>query len=585
MSKITKKIIFIVLVFVLSFLLMTSVRAEVVWDGESKTITIPCGEVVTPYLNINSWIEPENKPANNNRYTIVENTGITILTLATPMNGNANNSYYDRMNVASSNIGQQVITIRFTPSGNNAQASDTTLTVNCVGSENLKTVVEALGAQMPNLYTLNTENVYTSLDSLTGAQYEAILDSNSAYNSLSDTEKNIVDNLMSEKLNKNQADVQQAANDGIERLANEFLALTKLNDNTISGLSEYRNVYANIPELSDEFESLSPRTKASFLNKVSNQNSNFETWAEFEAWAAEQLDIIDSLIFISNYIKQNEETHEIDNDAIIAGEEAWTNLNDRVKSFVNGMLPEYELDASTYPELLLKAKAIKFLNENLTVNGQVIVEANNSNYQQIIDAEENYNALSDEVKEIVNKILTEKGNTTYPELLLKAKAIKFLNEKLTVNEQVIVEANNSNYQQIIDAEENYNALSDEVKEIVNKILTEKGNTTYPELLLKAKAIKFLNEKLTVNEQVIVESNNSNYQQIIDAEENYNSLSDEVKEIVNKILTEKGNTTYPELLKDAQKLQPTPKTGDIVMYVIIALVISTIGLVVTFIKRK
>ena len=317
-------------------------------------------------------------------------------------------------------LGQQTMTISFTPGNGSTDPSTktTTITINRTGSDNLKTVIESLGGEMTNEYTLNTDNVYTSLDNLTGEQYEAILDAAGAYDALGDDEKALVDNIISEKLNMTMADVQQAADDGIERLANEFVDSTKLNDQSITDLKEQRAVLVDVLEMGDEFDSLSPRTKTRVLEKL-----GVESWDEVEERAQNLIDAIDAKLFIQEYIDNS--NGELDEEKVIAGEEAWNNLNDAAKDLANQELLETEGIEKTYPELLIRAKANKFLKDNLTTeDGKVIVEANNSNYKQILDAKDDYDALSDEVKDEVNKILKELGNTTYPELLKYAQEIE-----------------------------------------------------------------------------------------------------------------------------------------------------------------
>ena len=155
MKNKTLKLFFILAIFMISFLLMTNVRAEVSWDSESKTVTIPYGENITPYLEIDDYIDTTGRAQSMNQYSIVANEGTQIFTgWNNAMGQGSLNSYYGRMVVSTDEIGQQTMTIRFTPSGNGTPV-ETTLTINCVGSDNLKTVIEALGGEMPNEYTVN----------------------------------------------------------------------------------------------------------------------------------------------------------------------------------------------------------------------------------------------------------------------------------------------------------------------------------------------------------------------------------------------------------------------------------------------
>ena len=423
-NKTTKLILAIIFALIVSFALVTTVKAEATFDGTA--VTIPYEDDVTS-LDLGdsglNCLDVTGIVHNMDTYEITSNDGTQILTGWTNTIWNNNlRSYYSTINVenAGKEIGQQTMTISFTPGNGSTDPSTktTTLTINRIGSDNLKTVIESLGGEMPTAYTLNTDDVYTSLDDLTGDQYEAILDAAEAYDALGDDEKALVDDIITEKLNMTMADVQQAANDGIERLANDFVDSTKLNDESITDLKEQREVLVNVLTLGDEFDNLSPRTKTRVLGKL-----NVDSWDEVEERSQNLIDAIDAKLFIQEYIDNS--NGKLDDDKVIAGEDAWNNLNDAVKELANQELIETEGIEKTYPELLIRAKANKFLKDNLTTeDGKVIVEANNSNYKQILDAKDNYDALSDEVKDEVNKILTELGNTTYPELLKYAQEIE-----------------------------------------------------------------------------------------------------------------------------------------------------------------
>ena len=99
------------------------------------------------------------------------------------------------------------------------------------------------------------------------------------------------------------------------------------------------------------------------------------------------------------------------------------------------------------------------------------------------------------------------------------------------------------------------------------------------------AEEFIANHLTLDDgTVIVEANNSNYKKILGALDDYNALSDEVKQIVNDILTDLGNTTYPQLLEWAQALEPTPKTGDMAYVMMIMFTTSILGILTMSFKK-
>ena len=422
MKNKTLKLIFILSVFIMSFLLMTTSKADVVWNSEDKIITISYGDNITPYLEIDDYIDTTGRAASSNNYYIVSTEGASIFTGWNQAQWqNSDNSYYGRMNVATDVIGEQTMTIRFTPAGNGTPV-ETTLTIRCVGSDNLKTVITALNGSMPNSYTLNTDNVYTSLSGLTAEKYETILDAADAYNGLGSSEKAYVDQILAQKLSMTEAQILDEANNGLEVIANDFVDSTHLKDSSITDINNLREVFVNVNTLSDEFENLSPRTKAKVLSKLSNNTNQFNSWDEVKEYCEEQVEMIDAAIFLHDYIDYTEDV--LDEDKVLEGEESWNNSKDAVKTRINNALLNTSGIEKTYPELLSKVKANRFIKDNLTNNDKVIVEANNSNYKQIIAAKDAYNTLSDEAKEEVNKILTEEGNTTYPELLKDAQKLE-----------------------------------------------------------------------------------------------------------------------------------------------------------------
>lgn len=431
MKNKTLKLLFILIsALLISFLLITNVNAEPTADTENHILTIPCGDTVTE-VNLGdeglNCIDTTGIVHNADRYEIIDNTGTSILTTWTrPIWNNNSSSNYGTIYVNTSAVGQQILTIRFTPGSQSTDSTPKTteLVVKCTASADLQTVLKALGCVLEDgNASINTDNAFTSLDNLTGAQYEAILDAEEAYNNLNDAEKAIADDIMTNNLGMTMAEVLQAAEDGIERLANEFVDATRLNDESVTeDLKEMRSVLSDALELGDKFNELSPRTKAKALAILSDETTQFNSWAEVEEECKKYIDIIDTQLFLTNYIELKEDV--LDEEKVLAGEEEWNNLNDNVKELINGVLSNTEGIEKTYPELLLRAKANKFLKDNLTTSdGKTIVEANNSNYQQILDAEDDYNALPDEVKDEVNKVLTEIGKTTYPDLLKFTQAL------------------------------------------------------------------------------------------------------------------------------------------------------------------
>lgn len=422
--KLVRMLLVTIVVFALAFMAGPKARAEITGDGEKHVVTVPCGENITSYVEIDGWIDVTGKQDANNQYAIVDNQGQQIFTgWNQPMFQNNNASYYGRMNATSNNIGQQVLTINFTPSGFGATTVQTVLTVNCTGSDELKTVIEALGGKMPNNYTLDTDDVYKTVEGLTGEQLEAIIDAEDEYNSLVDAEKAIVDNLIAENLYISMSDLLDYAESALDDMASDFVKATKLNEEVPENLEDYRARLVNAIGMDDDFNKLSPRAQRKALNKLSNEDNEYNSWDEVKERCKKNINLVDAKLFLNRYVDYN--NGNLNEDLILLGEDTWNNLSEEAKSIINEVLKGTEGIEKTYPELLLRAKANKFINDNLvTDDGNVIVESNNSNYKKVLEAKDAYDALSDDVKEEVNRILTQIGNTTYPELLDYAQKLE-----------------------------------------------------------------------------------------------------------------------------------------------------------------
>ena len=276
-------------------------------------------------------------------------------------------------------------------------------------------------------------------------------------------------------------------------------------------------------------------------------------------------------------------TEETANKIVGEIKNAYNGLNNNSKAKtapIIGMTFEHLVDVAQ--DYLDEIAADKFITNN-----SLDKDLTKSVAKVIIDSEDDFDKLSDTVKE---KVLTKLGVDSYDEII---DFVKFYLDCIAAEEFYDNYLDGLDEEKIVSGVDAWNSSSKNVQDLINDLLNYNDvEETYPELLEKAKdalnekaAQDFINEYLTKDNEVIKESTRSNAKQIINAEEAYNLLSDEVKEIVNAKLKEVSNTTYPELLKAAQDLQKNPKTGDISRIMMILLGVSVLGIVVTRRKRK
>ena len=280
-----------------------------------------------------------------------------------------------------------------------------------------------------------------------------------------------------------------------------------------------------------------------------------------------------------------------------------------------------QLNVTTYQQVIDKAQdyidilnAKEFIDENnlmAVVNseiGQEIINANN-NIIETAGLSSEAKASTVLTKEIAQNALTLKDDFENLSENAQAKVL----EQLGINDfDTVIEIAQAfldetaaqefydkyleglDEEKIISGQEEWNSSSQEIKTRINRLLNENGiDSTYPELVQKAKdtlderaAQKFIDDNLTLNDgSVIGKATNSNYKQIINAEDDYNALSDNVKEKVNAKLKQFSGTTYPELLLAAQQLQKTPKTGDKIWIPVTVLAVSTLGIAITIIRKR
>ena len=426
---------------------------------------------------------------------------------------------------------------------------------------------------------IHTNKIDTPVINLTKEIDETILNSETAWNNLLTEVKDIVNSWLKDN-NDNGDDTYEewmatVQNNLDQRNAEIFTSAFNLKDFEESNITE--DIAKQIVnEAAKEYDKLNnnAQNKADAIIGIDFEDLKDHAQYYLDDLAAEK--------FVTENKLKDSMTEELANN-ILALDDDFNALKDEVQELV---LDKIELN--NFEELMKSAQdylddlaAEKFVTENKLKEAMTEQIANN-----ILILDDDFNSLKDEVKELVlNKI----GLNSFEELkeaaqdyLDNSNAMKFYKN--------YVEGLDST--KIVSGEESWNDANDKVKAIVNEYLNRvEIDETYPELLANAKlelnnkaADEFINAYLTLDDgTVISEVNNSNYKKVINAEEYYNLLSEEVKTLVNEKLQKVSNTTYPELLTSATNIVKTPKTGDSAFIVAIALVISVFGLI--YIKRK
>lgn len=328
-------------------------------------------KIDTPVVNLTKEIDEtilNSKTAWNDLPTDVQNK---VNSWLAANNDNNDNTYTDWMVTVQNNLDQR-----------NAEIFTSTYNLKNFEKSNLsENIAKKIVDEIANEYNKLTKNAQNKADAIIGMNF---------YNLKNDAQY-YLDDLAAEK----------------------FVTENKLNDTMTETLAY------NILTLSDDFDALKDNVQDLVLNKI-NKN-NFD---ELMKIAQDYLNYSEAMKLYKNYIEGLSSTK------IVAGEEAWNNASDEVKTIIDEYLETIGID-KTYSELLVNAKlelnniaAENFINTYLTLdNGTVISEANNSNYKKIINAEEYYNLLTEEVKALVNEKLQKVSNTTYPELLTSATNI------------------------------------------------------------------------------------------------------------------------------------------------------------------
>ncbi len=135
-----------------------------------------------------------------------------------------------------------------------------------------------------------------------------------------------------------------------------------------------------------------------------------------------------------------------------------------------------------------------FLEDHLTdENGEYFLEVTPDNYQAILDALFAWEELSDEQKDAVNNELKENGGKTYDELLFEAQEAYNTAEAFVAfyacDEfgDAYTAVDETNYAWILTAEEEWNALGELERAIVNDIAKELCGMTFDEMFAQAAA--------------------------------------------------------------------------------------------------
>ena len=120
-----------------------------------------------------------------------------------------------------------------------------------------------------------------------------------------------------------------------------------------------------------------------------------------------------------------------------------------------------------------------------------ITDVTVDNYQDILDAESDWENFTDEQKEAINNALTENGGKTFEELLEEAKAANAAAEEFVSlyacdeDGNVFLTVDETNYEAILAAKDAWDALSDLERAIINEKAKALCGMTFEEMYAAA----------------------------------------------------------------------------------------------------
>ncbi len=316
-------------------------------------------------------------------------------------------------------------------------------------------------------------------------------------------------------------------------------------------------------------------------------DSDFE-----EAYLTDDPDATPTLTLYTEVTRENYEQ-------ILNGESSWNIMSLSDQTSVNS-----DLESTTYPELLEAAKVmaaqIEFEENYLTdpdnPDAGLYTAATADNYEQILEGADDWNALqaivdsdtatqeekdqAQAIMDAINADLTaaNSGNAlTYPELLAQAQELKDTAEAFIQNYASDNDVENpytcnemsdlDSMYRVLAGEDEWNAMSEEQKAVIDAMLVANGGDTYEELLEKASAAlaSTFEETYLMGDdgELYIEANADNYAQILSGLDDWNNLGSAAQAQVNADLTKawqaegnEGELTYPLLLEQAQALLDT-----------------------------
>lgn len=272
-----------------------------------------------------------------------------------------------------------------------------------------------------NLSKLNDEKI---LDSEINADYK--------WDDLESDVKAQVNAFLNTAVGRNYASQMSFVRNHLEQtLADSFVDNTFFSEyEELAGTKSLRNYNKNTElnqEITDEYENLARKitgdvdteynsitsnqyvNETSLKQKIDNEIANTNYMPILEAAQDYLADLEEARNFVADHKLNDELTAEIAEDVITLDNAVDGRVKDIVEVLIDKTMTEKIQEADDY------------LTEE---DGKVIGQVNNSNYKKVIKAAEPYEALSEEVKAIVNSKLKASVNTTYPELLSAAQSIE-----------------------------------------------------------------------------------------------------------------------------------------------------------------
>ena len=438
-----------------------------------------------------------------------------------------------------------------------------------------------LGAQAEKfLNDYATDKNGKRYNSVNGVNYAQIHDGDVAekgnYSNLDAKLKNAINDRLSSTAGTTYDNLLNAATD-LNNKANDFIAkYVTENKATIKAVTA--DNYKTILGGSDEWDKLSQDEKDAINTALLAEKDGVSYDDLLKAAQTVEEHAND---FIKNYVSDDEgniyKAATAENyEQILSGKDSWDKLTSDEKDAINAILTAD--GGKTYEALLEEVETINEHVNDFIKNyvsdekGNVYKVATAQNYGQLLNGKSTWEGYTQEEKDAINAILVAKGGKTYEELLKSAEAlfdntVDFIVKYLADDKGNIYKAATAqNYAQILSGKDAWDKLSQEEKDAINTVLTYNGGKTYEELLkisetLETNSTSFIKKYVSNDKGIYKVATKDNYAQILSGKAEWDKMTQDQKDAINAILLANGGKAYDDLLKQAEEIKKSVKTGD------------------------